>query len=121
MSETISRTRAAKSIAPEDLKVGEFVAILSRTYQYPSYLWFSHDGDDRYETVKLRFLPHKNAGEPMKVKAICLPFVLVQLASKKSETIDVRQCQLARLDKQFANLAWKDWKEQSKPRKTTRK
>lgn len=119
MSETISSTRTAKSVAPEDLQVGEFVAVLSRIYQYPSFLWFSRDGDDRYETVRLKFLPHKNAGEPLKIKAVCLPFVLVQFASKKIESIDVRQCQLARVDKQFADLAWKGWKESSKPRKTS--
>ncbi len=91
-------TSLAASLAPEDVKIGDFIAPLTRTYELPSYLW-----NDAYtnEIVRLQITAH-DAGRPMKVKAICLPFVYVSLRKKKRQIIDVRTTQIARVDKHYA-------------------
>ena len=40
-------------------------------------------------------------GMPFKVKAVCLPFVLVEPASGRPRSLELRVCQLARLDRQY--------------------
>ena len=106
MTTRVASTRVAKSVAPEDLQVGDYVAFLSLTYQYPSFLWYC-GLEASEDIVRLTFLPTENAGKPYKIKAICLPFIVVRSSSNKTDTIDVRQCQLAKLDARYANAAWK--------------
>jgi len=99
-SKTASLALAA-SVAPEDLECGDFVAILSEISEFPSFFWFDTSPDDRDKLVRLRFIP-KGSGRPLKIKAICLPFVAVKPPVGQCETIDVRQTQLARLDERYA-------------------
>ena len=49
-----------------------------------------------------------DGGEPLKVKAISLPFVLVKPPGQNCETIDLRLCRLARLDPTYAEMAWQE-------------
>ena len=51
--------------------------------------------------------PHWYSGQPLKVLAVCLPFVLVKGPLSKPRAIDIRQVRLARLDNQYARTAWK--------------
>ena len=102
----------AKSVGLEDLRVGDYVTFLQVSYQYPSFLWcdLSQPQD---EPVQITYLPIR-AGIPLKIKAICLPFLVVTGPDKKSDTIDVRQCRLARLDDEYARVAWKALKKKRK-------
>ncbi|GAB5403221.1 MAG: hypothetical protein Aurels2KO_14520 [Aureliella sp.] len=97
-------TSLAASLAPEDVKIGDFIAPLTRTYELPSYLW-----NDAYTThvVRLQMTAH-DAGCPMKVKAVCLPFVHVSLGKKKRQIIDVRTTQIARVDERYARQVRRD-------------
>ena len=97
----------AKSLAPEDLRVGQYVSVLRVTYEVPSYIWCCcHTFGDPSELVRLSLLPDE-AAEPFKVKSVCLPFVLVRTASGLERALDVRRVQLARLDDRYARAAWK--------------
>lgn len=44
---------------------------------------------------------------PLKVRAICLPFVFVKLPSGEFKTIDVRLVKLARVKRKYARMVWK--------------
>gem|GEM_PF-6356342 len=46
-------------VAPEDISPGDYLAVLSETYQLPSYLWNSCDSfsSRRDQTVTIEFLP----------------------------------------------------------------
>jgi hypothetical protein len=50
---------------------------------------------------------------PMRVKSVCLPFVLTKCPAGEQSTIDLRKCQLARLDQGYAKRAWKAYKKKS--------
>jgi len=97
----------ARSLAAEDLRCGDFVGILHETIEVPSYHW-SCDGQllPPDELIRLVYRPAEG-GTPLKVKAICLPFVFVKHPSGQHQILDIRRQQLVRLTKAYARLVWK--------------
>jgi hypothetical protein len=96
----------AAMVAPEDLRRGDFVAVLSEIVELPSFLWTETIPSGRSELVRVRRLPTEDRA-PLKVKAICLPFIFVKLPSGQFQTIDVRLANLVRLEKRYAKAVWK--------------
>ena len=100
-------TDLAARVAPEDLRRGDFVAILSVVYEYPSFLWCSDSAmAPREELVHLRY-EGVGGGLPLKIKAVCLPFVFVKDPAGEHRTLDARMCRLARLSSGYARRVWK--------------
>jgi hypothetical protein len=106
-------TSLAASVAPEDLKRGDYVAVLNEIIQFPSFLWFDSSLNSDQDIVRTRWIPTES-GTPLKVKAICLPFVLVKSPFRVPETIDVRRVQLVRLNDDYARQVRKDLRKQHK-------
>jgi hypothetical protein len=102
-----SESALAKPLAPEDVRSGDFVAVLHVVCEVPSYYWsdesfrLPHD-----ELVRLQYIPD-DAGAPLKVKSVCLPFVSVKNATGELKTLDLRRCRIARLDREYAKKARK--------------
>jgi hypothetical protein len=96
----------AATVAPEDLRRGDFVAVLSEIVELPSFLWTETIPSGRGELVRVRRLPTEDRA-PLKVKAICLAFIFVKLPSGQFQTIDVRLVSLVRLEKCYAKTVWK--------------
>ena len=96
----------AATIAPEDLRCGDYVSLLNEVFEFPSWLW-TRDAQvaPGSEFVRVQ-LPASDGGTPLKVKAICLPFVLLKTPKRKYRTIDVRSCQLVRLSEDYAKSTW---------------
>ena len=117
---TYKQPSLATSVAPEDLKCGDYVTALSTVYEFPSFLWDDSALGNRHDVVRVRFSCYGDR-TPMKVLQICLPFVYVQSFSKDRTTIDVRQLQLVRLDQQYAKSVWSVEKSSSKSKKKKRK
>jgi hypothetical protein len=107
----IETASLAASVAPEDLSCGEFVAVLNELFEFPSYLWFDSVPGERSQLVRLWHIPAVS-GLPLKVKAICLPFVFVKSPIGQCETIDVRRAQLVRLNEGYAKRVWKEVRKQ---------
>ena len=111
MTKTLTNNREesilARTIAPEDLVRGDYVAVRDEIYQVPSYCWH-HDAHvlPPQEPVRLQF-HGEDRGLPLKVKAICLPFLLVKRPSGVHQTLDVRRCELLRLNRQYGRKAFK--------------
>jgi hypothetical protein len=118
-SETAS---VAASVAPEDLKRGDFVGALSELIELPSFLWCDSLPGERDEVVRVRYLP-AHGGVPRKVKAICLPFVYTQSPGGQRQVIDIRKVQLVRLQTGYAKAVWKDLRRMDRrpPRKKHRR
>ena len=91
------------------------------TYDFPSFLWCCDAAlTDRAETVTIRFRAN-SSGVPLKVKAICLPFVLVKHPVRGVYSLDVRRYQLVRLDRDYASVAWCSLKSRDQNRKHKKK
>jgi hypothetical protein len=104
----------AALVAAEDLHRGDMVALLNETYEYPSFLWCS-DSQLAPPEQPVR-IPWRSpdAGLPLRVKAICLPFVFVQSPQGDYRTLDVRQCQLVRLRRDYARMVWRKLRKQQR-------
>lgn len=100
----------AACVAPEDLNFGDYVAALNVVYQFPSYMWCCDSAPvEPHEPVMVQFRA-PGAGTPLKIKAICLPFVFVKCPNGTVQTLDVRQIQLVRLNSEYASTVWKEMK-----------
>jgi hypothetical protein len=111
----------AKALAPEDVRAGEFVAVLEEVWEAPSFFW--SDGGalmPREEVVRIRYTPTSEA-VPLKVKGVCLPYVLVKQPCGAKRTLDVRKSRLARLDRRYARAAWKAYRKRARHAGPTRR
>ena len=100
----------AKTLAPEEVRARDFVTVFHRIAELPSFLWCADASTlSVHDLVRIQFIS-EGAGIPLKVKSICLPFVLVKHPRGFKRTVDLRQCRLARLDRGFATMAWKAFK-----------
>jgi hypothetical protein len=112
-----AQSTLAKALAPEDICAGDFVAILHVVAELPSFLWCADPSTwPAREPVRIQFVPEAG-GVPLRVKSVCLPFVLVKLPFGDEKSLDVRRCQLARLDRAYAKRAWKAHKENGAKRR----
>jgi len=99
--------KTAKALAPEDVRTGDYVALLHVVREIPSFWWCGEMGPIRAdEPVRIPFLPN-NGGMPLRVRSVCLPFILVKTPSGNLRHLDVRRHRLARLDPKHALAAWK--------------
>ena len=129
-SESLESTLGARSMSvskkvhPEDIQPGDDVAVSEVMYQYPSYPWQSCGVTlQPSEPVNVTFLPPADT-EPMVVCSVCLPFVLCKTSATCHRVFDLRQVQLVRLDKAFAETyraARKKDLEPSSPNKEEKK
>ncbi len=100
-------TRVAATVAGEDLACGDYVAVLTEIVEAPSFLWDCCGASlSPHELVRLKMIP-ADAGRPLKVLAVCLPFVYAKTHKGKTTTIDLRQMHLVRLDRKCAKVVWK--------------
>ncbi|HEY3392999.1 MAG TPA: hypothetical protein VGK58_09850 [Lacipirellulaceae bacterium] len=107
----------AKSLAPEDIRPGDYVTPLHLLAEVPSYWWCDDDWSlPRDRTVYIRFITNCD-GAPLRVKSVCLPFVLVKQPGGQSLTVDLRKCQLAKLHDGYARRAWKAYRNAARKRK----
>ena len=115
--------KVARTLPSEDISVGDDVAISEIAYQYPSFLWPDADTTmlPPHQKVRITFQPFEDY-LPMKVKSICLPFVLCEMHNDKHQVLDIRQIQLVKLDPAFAKEVRKSLKSDTEStRKTTKK
>jgi hypothetical protein len=102
----------ARVLRPEDVRHGMYVAVLYRICEFlPLSCADPHLGVP--EPVRLRWLPWDGA-RPLRVRDVCLPFVLVRPAKGKSEVLDLRRVQLAKLDPDFARRTIAELKRRKK-------
>ena len=97
----------ARSLAPEDLRRGDYVTVISEIVEWPSFYW--HCDSQVWppqEPIRLRRYSEEG-GTPLKIKAICLPFVFVKKPCGGHLTLDIRQHRLVRLPLPYARTVWK--------------
>ncbi|MEZ6190923.1 MAG: hypothetical protein R3C45_06475 [Phycisphaerales bacterium] len=96
--------KPSRVIGPEDVRVGDYVTVTHTTYEF----LMDRCADFSQDEVKPRrvtLIPW-NAGRPLQVLSVCLPFVLVRDISKATDTLDLRQHRIARLRKAYGRKAF---------------
>lgn len=105
--------------SPEDIQVGDFVVVLHKHYQVlPDSIEPSVQGV-QLEPMRVTLMPF-DAGTPLKVVAVSLPFIMTDSAGGMREAIDTRRHVLAKVDPAYA-MAAKPEKEKKKSKKGKRK
>lgn len=100
-----SEAMVARPLAPEDVLPGQWVSVL--WYVDDMLTWCPFDGPPpgaSMTPVMVRWLP-PFASEPLKVKAVCLPWALVRRPNGDVSQLDVRRFTLAKLDRDYAKKA----------------
>ncbi|HEX6986334.1 MAG TPA: hypothetical protein VF170_13210 [Planctomycetaceae bacterium] len=106
---------AAATVGPEDLRRGDYVAVLNRTYEAPSFLWCCGTANlAPEEPVRIRWRT-REGGRPLRVEAVCLPFVFLKTPKGRYRSIDLRQVELVRLDGRYGRFVWKKLRQQARP------
>jgi hypothetical protein len=103
-----SVTTVAATVAGEDIHCGDFVTLLNATFELPSYMW-DQAMLPPAELVRLKMIP-SDAGVPLKVFAICLPFIYAKNTTGEIKTLDLRREQLVRLNCDSAEKVWDELK-----------
>ena len=124
---TANELKVSRRIHPEDLNVGDRVAIAETINEYGTFCWC---GLDSYQyppdkLIRLTVRPH-DGHHPQTVKSICLPYVLCKMVNGKHIVHDLRQTHLSLLDPFFAAAVEASYKsdldkEKKKKRKKQRK
>ena len=100
-------TELAKTLAAEDVRCGDMVAILDVILEFPSFLWSDDPNVLPPQEVVCVRSRSAHTGKPLKVKAICLPYILVETPKGRHKTLDLLQCRLVRLGDEYAKEAWR--------------
>lgn len=103
-----SECSLARPLGAEDIRRGQYVSVLDEFQEWPSFLWnsFGEEATPQNSLVRVRVKP-AGAGIPLKVRALCLPFVHVQTPDRQSEILDLRKVQLVLLAEDYAKSVLK--------------
>ncbi len=99
---TTQEPSLASPLAPEDIRRGQYVAVLHVIDQYHS-CWLDRSGTQQ---IHIRSWPSFRC-RPLKVLDVCLPFVTAMKADGSLLTLDVRRFELAQLDHGYARRVFK--------------
>jgi hypothetical protein len=94
-----------RPVAPEDIRRGTHVAVLYFVFEYIPFGCDEAWQDPRPRRVEV--LPGPDAGTPLRVREVCLPYILVEHPDGKHRTLDVRRYRLGLLSERFAGKAFK--------------
>jgi hypothetical protein len=94
----------ARPVAPEDIRPGEYIAVLSvfETHVAPVLDACAEPG---LHVLRIEDIPWFS-GDPVLVEAVCLPFVLARDADGGRRPLDVRRMRLARVSEAYAKAAF---------------
>lgn len=112
-TETSEPATAARTIGPEDLQRGDYVSVLNEIVEVPLCCWLDPPANrPPEEPIRIRMMAC-DAGTPLKVQAVCLPFVFVRHADGRTESLDVRRVQLVGINRNYARCVWKEVRKES--------
>lgn len=108
--------KPSRVIGPEDVREGQYITVTHTMYEFlsdrcaPEY--------DQEVTATRVTLINGDAGQPLKVVAVCLPFVLTRNTAGLLCSLDLRQHHIAKLTKGYGRKAFK--KKKSTNKQTTK-
>ncbi|MEM1213303.1 MAG: hypothetical protein AAGI68_13510 [Planctomycetota bacterium] len=116
---TAPAVEAARPVAAEDLRVGDYVTVAHTHYQ----VLLIPDGPGEHHAPRVERLTARprETGRPRKVVGIALPYLLVELINGKHATLDLRAHALLKLPKAYGQLATQRLKANRPPKDDAKK
>jgi len=102
----LHQSHAIQPVAPEDIHAGDYLALTHRSYQLLPDSLENWGGNNTVKTVRVDVMPC-DSGEPMRVLAVCLPFITAVSPHRFVTTIDLRREHVGRLPKAYGRHVFK--------------
>lgn len=99
---TLPSISACRSVHTEDLQVGEYVTVLQRTFPVGTFAWCGLDTHQYPPETPIQ-VAFREDFVLLRIKDICLPFVLCTDHDKQVQTFDARATEFGRVPKSFAD------------------
>jgi hypothetical protein len=99
---TLSSISACRSVHLEDLRAGEYVTVLQRSYQVGTFAWCGLD-THQYPPETPLDIACRDEFSLLLIKDICLPFVLCTDLDKQVHALDTRSTKFARVPQSFVD------------------
>lgn len=110
LNETEAGPAVTRPAAGEDLRVDDYVTPFGYEWHYPSFLWNASEHTlPPDEFVRIQGIPC-DAGMPLRIVGLCLPFVYAVDPRRTVHTIDLRRTRIVRLDHEMARTVWRQMK-----------
>jgi hypothetical protein len=103
------KSSIARAIAPEDIRAGMYIALLHEIDFGCGFCWEVEPALMAARGPRLR-IPCE--ADPYHVKAVSLPFILVQQADGDVTTLDARRYRFARLPSAFGRKAFESMRKE---------
>ncbi len=102
------KIKTVRPVAPEDLRPGQYITVMSIVYTESPFLYASDVGGDEVPMARMRDVPGFS-GAPFRVLDVCLPFIAVECncGCKRPVRIDLRRETIARVSKRYAKAHFK--------------
>jgi hypothetical protein len=110
---TLPSISACRSVHTEDLQVGDYVTVLQRTFPVGTFAWYGLD-THQYPPEKPIEVTYREDFMLLKIKDVCLPFVLCTNHDGNVQTFDARATEFGRVAKGFADNFLKLVKEEKR-------
>lgn len=108
MSQRLKKVTAARTLAPEDVRPGIYIAVMREVNEHACSIEWRDEYMTGAKSVRYRCvdIPESSENPPLLVEAVCTPFVLARDAQGKSRTLDLRRVTLARLRRVYGDFAF---------------
>jgi hypothetical protein len=94
---------SCQTTSPEDLSEGDYVTVLRQICEVPSFFWPMLETRDQPPERPVRYEQTPcDAGIPLRIDSICLPFLFVRRPNGTYTTLDLRRMELTRLPRKYA-------------------
>ncbi|MEM9252138.1 MAG: hypothetical protein AAGB29_07285 [Planctomycetota bacterium] len=118
--------KAIRAAVPEDLRRGDVIVVTHEQFQVLRVGCDAGYGEKDLRVDRVTCIPSWDAGRPMKVRAVCLPFVYAVTPEREGEAIDLRLQTIARLPRKAGRAVFDAmtplWvREQKRAQKTAKK
>lgn len=108
-----STTTCAQAVAPEDIRIGDYLAILHYVSEETPMLLGAESTFVEPKVARMTLMSWDT--DPKRVIALCLPFVLVEEPDASRTTLDARRFRLARVSRRFGKSAFEKCDKNKEP------
>ena len=110
------KNQTMRAVAPEDIRAETYVTLLREVIEVFPFGCLSESSWRKIEPLRVT-VSCDEAGTPLRVIDVCLPFILVEDPCCRHRTLDVRRHQVARLKGRYARKAFDRMRADAKKRR----
>lgn len=117
--ESKTESQTVRRLAPEDVRKGQFVTVHRRIGEV---FWLANACESAFVEPSVKVLRYgytpNQSGLPLRVKEVCLPFVLVNSPQGRVVTLDTRSVEMVELSESYGKAAFKALRQNHKKNST---